>query len=96
MQCICARPQHTTKGQKSKANLLSCIEEFRVNPKSHKLVLDFIPKNKGQIKKKAAALGVDWQDYSQEIAFFILERSDHFDARLGSFTAFVFGHVDKR
>jgi DNA-directed RNA polymerase specialized sigma24 family protein len=67
-----------------------------VNPKSHKLVLDFIPKNKGQIKKKAAALGVDWQDYSQEIALFILERSEHFDARLGSFTAFVFGHVDKR
>jgi hypothetical protein len=59
-------------------------------------VVDFISDHEKQIRSKAAALCMDWQDYRQEIALFILERGHRYDPQRGSLAAFVFGHVDKR
>lgn len=58
--------------------------------------LDFISAHHHQIKQKASAWHIDWEDYAQEIALLIIERKDAFDPRRGSFQAFVFGHVEKK
>lgn len=59
--------------------------------------LTFILKHKTQIRQKANLHSwFDFNDYQNEVVVTILEKAHKFDPSLGSFSRFVFGHVEKR
>lgn len=57
--------------------------------------LVFVSTHSGQIVRKAKALGIEVEDFRQEVLLFILEQGHKHDPARGSFVAFVLGSVEK-
>lgn len=57
--------------------------------------LIFVSAHSGQIVRKARVLGVEVEDFRQEVLLFILEQGHKYDPARGSFVAFVLGSVER-